>query len=56
VDLKSAWKNGQQAAERILSQFFGKNISFNDLFSKPEHDLMRPLGEYIGISATTEDT
>ena len=56
VDLKSTWKNGQQAAERMLSQFFGKNISFNDLFSKPEHDLMRPLGEYIGISATTEDT
>jgi hypothetical protein len=55
VDLKLAWKKGQQAAEKILGQFFGRNVNFNDFLSKPEHDLMQAIGRVCWCKPTADD-
>ena len=38
------------------SNFFGRaGIDFASLFSKSGCDLLRPLGEYVGVTATADD-
>ena len=56
VDLNIEWKQGQADAEQILQNFFGRaGIDFTGLFSKSGCDLLRPLGEYVGVTATADD-
>lgn len=50
-------KKGQTAAEIILQQYFGNNpVDFDELFSKSDHDLLRPLGsKYVGVKFSSDD-
>jgi hypothetical protein len=37
-------------------KYFGKDpVNFNELFSKVDHDLLRPLGKYIGVKPISDD-
>ena len=39
-----------------MCKYFGKDpVNFNELFSKADHDLLRPLGKYIGIRSIPDD-
>jgi len=53
VDLKTEWKQGRVDAEQILQKFFRSQVNFIKIFSKPNHDLLRPLGEYVGCNYYT---
>ncbi|KIM86980.1 hypothetical protein PILCRDRAFT_4223 [Piloderma croceum F 1598] len=56
VNLKTEWKQGQVDAENILQKVYKKGVfNFDSAFSKPGHDLLRPLGEYVGVAATSDD-
>jgi hypothetical protein len=56
VDLNTEWKQGQADAEQILQKFFGRGgVDFASVFSKSGHDLLRPLGEYVGVTVTEDD-
>ena len=56
VDLNAEWKQGQVDAEQILQKFFGSHrVNFASVFTKPGHDLLRPLGEYVGVTTTSDD-
>jgi hypothetical protein len=56
VDIKVQWTKGQTAAKNILCKYFGKvPVNFNELFSKADHDLLRPLGKYIGVKSIPDD-
>ena len=55
VDLKVVWKQGQVEAERLFESFYGSKISFDNWFSKEGHDLLRPNGNYVGVSYSPTD-
>jgi hypothetical protein len=56
VDLNTEWKQGQADAEQILQKSFGRGgVDFNSIFSKSGHDLLRPLGVYVGVTITEDD-
>ena len=56
VDIKAEWKKGQMSAQDILCKYFGKDpVNFNELFSKADHDLLRPLGKYVGVKSIPDD-
>lgn len=58
VDLRTAWDNGRQSANSILTKFFGADAAYNFVgtFSKPETDLLRLTGGvYVGSKATADD-
>jgi hypothetical protein len=56
VDIKAEWTKGHTAAKSILHKYFGKDpVNFNQLFSKTDHDLLRPLGKYIGVKSIADD-
>jgi len=56
VDLNAEWKQGQVDAEQILQKFFGSHrVNFASVFTQPGHDLLRPLGEYVGVTTTSDD-
>jgi hypothetical protein len=55
VDLNTEWKQGQADAEQILQNFFKRGVNFASTFSKFGHDLLIPLGEYVGVTATADD-
>lgn len=56
MDIKAEWKKGQTAAENILHKYFGKDpVNFDELFSKTDHNLLRPLGRYVGVKSTPDD-
>ena len=42
-------------AERLFESFYGSKISFNNWFSKEGHDLLRPNGNYVGVSYSPND-
>jgi hypothetical protein len=42
-------------AKQILQMFFRSKVDFINIFSKPNHDLLRPLGEYVGVTTTPDD-
>ena len=58
VDLKLIWLEGREAASRTLKGIFGENqiSEFEVLFSKPNCDLLRPEGKYVGVKETPDDT
>ncbi|KAI0370301.1 hypothetical protein BV20DRAFT_944684, partial [Pilatotrama ljubarskyi] len=53
VSLLWAWREGRQDAERILARYAIGNIGFDALFSHPDVDLLRPLGDgkYVSFTA-----
>jgi hypothetical protein len=56
VNLNTEWKQGQIDAEKIIQKIFQKSgVNFSGAFSKPGHDLLRPLGQYVGVTATADD-
>src|SRR6202050_4667767 len=55
VDLKVVWKQGNQVAERLFESFYGSKINFDKWFSKEGHDLLRPNGDYVGVSYSSND-
>ena len=55
VNLSVEWLKGQETAQKLLQSFFGDDINFTQIFSASNCDLLRPLGVYIGISATDDD-
>lgn len=52
-----AWYEAQRESNQELIEEFGPagDIDFEALFSQPNHDLLRPAGEYIGIRSTPDD-
>ena len=56
MNLNAEWKQGQLNAEKILQMFFANHVvNFASVFSKPGYDLLRPLGKYVGVTATPDD-
>ena len=52
VSLQLCWQKGKIDAETFLSLVFPPHEfeDFSSVFSRPNHDLLRPSGEYIGFS------
>lgn len=57
VDLSTLWVKAAAQANDILVANFGSSaaVDFSGIFSKPDHDLLRPNGEYIGYRVTPND-
>ncbi|KAJ7886575.1 hypothetical protein B0H14DRAFT_2563255 [Mycena olivaceomarginata] len=57
VNLLLCWNAGQEAANRILVQYFGASarVNFIQIFSDDKRDLLRPKGEYVGTSFCEDD-
>ena len=55
IDLKAVWKTGQLEAEKLFKSFYGSKINFDDWFSKDGRDLLRPNGDYVGVSYSPND-
>ncbi|KAF7986130.1 hypothetical protein HWV62_38482 [Athelia sp. TMB] len=57
VDLEAEWKAGRLIANHRLKVYLNDSQGFNfdRLFLMPNHDLLRPLGEYVGIKTTSDD-
>lgn len=57
VDVLSAWVAGREAANSMLEDYFGKSVrcDFTSIFSKQDHDLLRPLGTWVGTQPTDDD-
>ncbi|KAF8155394.1 hypothetical protein B0H34DRAFT_849557 [Crassisporium funariophilum] len=57
VDLRTQWDSGRERALTILGDFFGPNFApdLAEVFSKPKQDILRPMGDYVGIKATPDD-
>ncbi len=50
VDLVKSWAAGRDLAADILHHWDGTIVDFDEWFSKPGHDLLRPLGDkYVGV-------
>ena len=56
VSLQLCWQKGKIDAETFLSLVFPPHEfeDFSSVFSRPNHDLLRPSGEYIGFSGDTD--
>ena len=54
VNIQASWVHGQKEANLILKHYFGEDaaIEFNQLFSDPTKDLLRPSGKYVGTAAS----
>ncbi|THH13601.1 hypothetical protein EW146_g6638 [Bondarzewia mesenterica] len=57
VELAVQFTQGSKRANDILEEFFSgeRRIDFEEFFSHPEHDLLRPEGQYIGVRVTVDD-
>ena len=55
VNLKEHWNNGRKKAEIILWNFYRHKFNFEQEFSRPQYDLLRPRGSYVGVQATPDD-
>lgn len=57
IDLAKEWESGRRAANTALARFFpGEGpVDFDTLFPAPGHDLLRPLGDYIGVKSVPDD-
>ena len=55
VNLKEQWDKGRKAAEKILKNFYKQEFKFEQEFSSPQFDLLRPKGTYVGVQATPDD-
>jgi hypothetical protein len=55
VNLEEVWKKGQRAAEKIFEDYYGTKIDFEKCFAESDCDLLRPSGEYVGVSYDPKD-
>ena len=55
VNLKEQWDKGRKKAEKILQDFYKHEFNFEQEFSNPQYDLLRPRGSYVGVQATPDD-
>ncbi|KAJ7163663.1 hypothetical protein C8R46DRAFT_1163839 [Mycena filopes] len=57
VDLPLEWAAGRDIANALFKKYFGASaqLDFVQIFSKPNHDLQRPLGTYVGVRETPDD-
>lgn len=55
VNLKQQWDKGRKKVESILQKFYRHKFNFEKEFSKPQYDLIRPKGSYVGVQATPDD-
>jgi hypothetical protein len=55
VNLKENWDKGRKKAENILQKFYRYKFNFEQEFSSPQYDLLRPTGSYVGVRETLDD-
>ena len=57
VDLLKEWNSGRKKALTIMEEYFGPEFApdFIQIFSQPKRDILRPMGDYVGIKATADD-
>jgi hypothetical protein len=55
VNLREQWDKGRKKAEKILQDFYKHEFNFEQEFSNPQYDLLRPRGSYVGVQATPDD-
>ena len=55
MNLKEQWDKGRKEAERLLQNFYGHPFNFETKFQNSNYDLLKPLGSYVGVSATADD-
>ncbi|EJD33363.1 hypothetical protein AURDEDRAFT_177557 [Auricularia subglabra TFB-10046 SS5] len=57
VDLELAWSRGREIALTRLKATFGPeaHVDFAAHYAQAHHDMLRPLGEYVGVSGVTTD-
>ncbi|KZV79434.1 hypothetical protein EXIGLDRAFT_707060 [Exidia glandulosa HHB12029] len=60
VDLNAVWESGREQAVQYLTAQFGAAAAtlatrLSDSFSRPDYDVMRPDGHYVGVSGPTSD-
>jgi hypothetical protein len=49
VNFKEQCDKGRKAAEKILKNFYKQEFNFEQKFSSPQFDLLRPKGTYVGV-------
>lgn len=57
VNVMAEWLRGRDLANRVLRKYFGDAgvIDFPEIFSKADHDLLRPQGQYVGVRYEHDD-
>ena len=55
VNLKEQWDKRRKEAERLLQNFYGHPFNFETKFQNSNYDLLKPMGSYVGVSATADD-
>jgi hypothetical protein len=57
VILQKEWDSGREKALTIMREFFGPDFSpeLVEIFSQTKRDILRPMGNYVGIKATADD-
>jgi len=57
VILQKEWDSGREKALTIMREFFGRNFApeLVEIFSRGKHDILRPMGDYVGIRSTADD-
>jgi hypothetical protein len=57
VNLQNEWDSGREKAFTTMRTFLGLNFAPDlvGIFSQPEHDILRPAGEYVGVKSTADD-
>jgi len=57
VDLLKEWNSGCKKALAIMEEYFGPEFApdFIQNFSQPKRDILRPMGDYVGIKASADD-
>ncbi|KAF5342231.1 hypothetical protein D9611_002091 [Ephemerocybe angulata] len=58
VDIVAEYNAGREAALAILAEKYGREHGFDydEIFSKPDHDHLRPFGKYVGIKHVDEES
>jgi hypothetical protein len=55
IDLNIVWKKGELKAKSIFEGYYKSRINFDKQFSKDNHDLLRPEGDYVGVNYSPND-
>jgi len=57
VDLLKEWNSGCKKTLAIMEEYFGPKfaLDFIQIFFQPKHDILQPMGDYIGIKASADE-
>lgn len=57
VVLQIEWDEARKIATNLLQSYLGPDaiVDFEEVFSKLNHDLLRPTGDYVGVRMTADD-